>query len=387
MKTLRIGLVWHSHAAGNLGVGALSIGNLLLARAAAERVGLRPEFTLFGGRETGRAYIAGDDISVRTIDGRYMVSPGGYLADVRRQDVFLDIGAGDSFADIYTDKRFAYIMATKLIPLLAGKPLILSPQTVGPFSRQPHSSMAAWACRKARLVFVRDPLSLAVVKKLAPTARVTLAVDVAFAMPFERPVRVDGGPVRVGINVSGLLMSGGYKGDNDFKLGFDYTALTRALIAAFGAMPGVSVVLVPHVIAPNMPRDDDAAACDALQREFPHVERVANFASPIAAKSFISGLDFFVGARMHATIAAYSSGVPVVPISYSRKFEGLFGNLNYPWLVNARGTDTKDAIAFVLDAFDRRAVLAEDIARGNAIIAKGLEDYTAALAELFAEIA
>jgi polysaccharide pyruvyl transferase WcaK-like protein len=344
-------------------------------------------FTLFGGRETGTPYITGDDIEVRTIDGRYMASPAGYLADVRRQDIMLDIGAGDSFADIYTDKRFAYIMATKVVPLLAGKPLILSPQTVGPFSRQPHSRMAAWVCRKARLVLVRDPLSLAVVKKLAPSARVSLAVDVAFAMPFERPPRAADGPIRVGINVSGLLMSGGYKGDNDYKLGFDYPAVTRALITGFAAMPGVRVVLVPHVIAPNLPRDDDAAACDALHRAFPHVERVANFVSPIAAKSFISGLDFLVGARMHATIAAYSSGVPVVPISYSRKFEGLFGNLNYPWLVNARGVDTKAAIAFVLDAFERRAVLAQDIARGSAIISKGLDDYTAALAEQFAEFA
>lgn len=387
MKTLRIGLVWHSHAAGNLGVGALSVGNLSLARKAAERAGLRPYFTLFGGRETGKPYIAGDDIDVRTIDGRYMASPGGYLADIRRQDIILDIGAGDSFADIYTDKRFAYIMATKLIPLLAGKPLILSPQTVGPFSRQPHSRMAAWACRKARLVFVRDPLSLAVVKKLAPTARVSQVVDVAFAMPFERPPRVANGPIRVGINVSGLLMSGGYKGDDDYKLGFDYPALTRALITGFAAMPGVSVALVPHVIAPNLPRDDDAAACDALQREFPQVERVADFASPIAAKSYISGLDFLVGARMHATIAAYSSGVPVVPISYSRKFEGLFGNLNYPWLVNAKGIGTKAAIAFVFDAFEKRALLAEDIGRGKSIIETGLEDYTAALAAQFAEFA
>jgi polysaccharide pyruvyl transferase WcaK-like protein len=247
--------------------------------------------------------------------------------------------------------------------------------------------MAAWACRKARLVFVRDPLSLAVVKKLAPSANVSQVVDVAFAMPFERPPRAAGGPIRVGINVSGLLMSGGYKGDNDYKLGFDYPAVTRALITAFAAMPGVSVTLVPHVIAPNLPRDDDAAACDALQREFPIVERVADFTSPIAAKSFISGLDFLVGARMHATIAAYSSGVPVVPISYSRKFEGLFGNLNYPWLVNAKGIDTKAAVAFVLDAFEKRALLAEDIARGKSIIETGLEDYTAALAAQFAEFA
>ena len=384
MKTLRIGLLWHSAAAGNLGVGALSVGNIALARSAAERAGLRPEFTLFGGREPARPYITDPDTSLRVISGRYMATPGGYLADVRAHDIMLDIGAGDSFADIYTDKRFAYMMATKAIPIFAGKPLILSPQTIGPFTRQPHTRMAAWVCRKAALVFARDPLSLTVAKQLAPGADIRQVIDVAFALPFDRPPPRTGGPVRVGINVSGLLMSGGYSGSNDYGLGFDYPAMTRALIAAFLAMPDVEVSLIAHVNAPGMPRDDDGAAIDMLTREFPAVHRVPDFASPSAAKSFISGLDFLVGARMHATIAAYSAGVPVIPISYSRKFEGLYGGLRYPWVVNAKGMDTKAAVAFVLDAFDKRNAVAADIARGKPVIDAGLEDYTAALATLFA---
>ncbi len=387
MKTLRIGLLWHSAAAGNLGVGALSVGNIALARAAADRAGVRPEFTLFGGRETGPVYITDSDTQIRVIDGRYMTSPGGYLADVRHQDIMLDIGAGDSFADIYPDKRFAYMFATKAIALLAGKPLILSPQTIGPFSRQPHTRLAAWACTKAKLVFARDPLSMAVVRQMAPKANVSQVIDVAFMLPYDKPAPSAAGPLRVGINVSGLLMSGGYSGNNDYSLGFDYPAMTRALITAFLAMPGVEVLLVPHVNAPDLPRDDDGAAIDALVSAFPKAVRVPNFTSPSAAKSFIAGLDFLVGARMHATIAAYSAGVPVVPISYSRKFEGLYGGLRYPWVVNAKGMDTKTAVAFVLDAFEKRAVLATDIAKGKPVIEKGLEDYTAALASQFAAAA
>ena len=196
--------------------------------------------------------------------------------------------------------------------------------------------------------------------------------------------RSPGDPIRVGLNVSGLLMSGGYSGgSNDYGLGFDYPVMTRALIAAFTAMPGVVLSLVPHVIAPGMPRDNDGAACDALNREFPATERVADFASPSAAKSYIAGLDFLVGARMHATIAAYSAGVPVVPISYSRKFEGLYGGLRYPWVVNAKGMDTRAAIAFVLDAFERRIQVAADIANGKPVVEAGLEDYTAALVGQF----
>ncbi|MBC7504511.1 MAG: hypothetical protein H7267_02090 [Sandarakinorhabdus sp.] len=49
--------------------------------------------------------------------------------------------------------------------------------------------------------------------------------------------------------------------------------------------------------------------------------------------------------------------------------------------------DTRTAIAFVLDAFERRAQLAAAIAVGQPIIEAGLEDYTAALAAQFAAAA
>lgn len=387
MKTLRIGLLWHATAAGNLGVGALSVGNIALARAAAARAGVTPHFVIIGARETGTPYITGPDIEVRAITGRYMLSLSGYRADLAKLDILLDIGAGDSFADIYADKRFAYIVATKAMAIMAGRPLVLSPQTIGPFTRQPHTSIAGWLCKRAAVVFARDPMSMAVLRKLSPDANARQVIDVAFALPFDRPAPRTDGPVRIGINVSGLLMSGGYGSSNDYGLTIDYPALTRALITAFTAMPGIEVHLVPHVIAPGMPRDDDGAAADRLKAEFPQLVRHPDFTSPSAAKSFIAGLDFLVGARMHATIAAYSAGVPVIPISYSRKFEGLFGGLNYPWLVPAKGMTTATATNFILDAFARRAEVAQDIARGAPVISAGLEDYTAELTRQFSAAA
>ena len=47
-------------------------------------------------------------------------------------------------------------------------------------------------------------------------------------------------------------------------------------------------------------------------------------------------MDIFIGSRMHSTIAAFSSNVITIPISYSRKFEGLFNSLNYPFVINGR---------------------------------------------------
>lgn len=381
----KIGLLWHSVRSGNLGVGALSVGNIELARRAAARAGLTPHFTLIGPREPGPVYISGPDIEARDITGRYMISPGGFWADLGKLDYVLDIGGGDSFADIYPDKRFAYIMATKAMAIVRGIPMILSPQTIGPFSRQPHSRAAAWACTHSEAVFARDPLSMQALARLAPTARAYQSVDVAFALPYQRPVPLGGKP-RFGVNVSGLLFSGGHTGKNEFGVEVDYTALTRALVKTLLDRGDVEVDLFGHVNSP-MPRDDDGVAVAALAREFPAARQVPAFTSPSEAKSYISGLDFVVGARMHATIAAYSSGVPVVPISYSRKFEGLFGGLGYDWLVPVRGLSTDAALAYILEAYAQRGRLVADIARGNTIVDAGLETYVGVLADRFAAAA
>lgn len=386
MTQLRIGLSWHSASSGNLGVGALTLGNLALVRRAAARAGVMPAFTLFGPREQGHSYASAPDIAHRSITGRYMASPGGFLADVRQLDIMLDIGAGDSFTDIYANKRFAYLVATKLVPLALGVPLILSPQTIGPFTRQPHRAMAAALLARAAHVFTRDPLSLDLTRRLAPLARATQVIDVAFALPYTPPARQPGGPLRIGINVSGLLMSQQASG-RSFGLGHDYPALTRRLLARFTALPDAEVHLVPHVFAPHLPHDDDVRATSQLLAEFPTCHRSPDFASPSEAKSFIAGLDFLVGARMHATIAAFSAGVPVVPVSYSGKFEGLFAGLDYPWLVRARGMDTDAAEAMVMQACHDRAALKARITSAMPQVEASLERYVAALAALLVPMA
>ncbi len=385
MKTLHIGLLWHVARATNLGVGALTAGNLALARTALARAGVSGRFTIIGPRDPGPLSVPDQDLAHKDISGRYMINPSGFMADVRACDIMLDISGGDSFTDIYPDKRFAYMAATKILPILAGTPLVLSPQTIGPFSRQPHSAIAGWICRNARAVFTRDALSITAMATLAPGVAATQVVDVAFALPFTQRAKTPG-RVQIGLNVSGLLMNGGYAGGNQYGLGFDYADLTHRLIAALLARGDCDIHMVPHVIAPHIPTDDDAAAADALVARYPAIRRHADFTSASDAKSFISGLDFLVGARMHATIGAFSSGVPVVPVSYSRKFEGLFGALGYDWLVR-RDMTTDAALERILTALDQRDAMAADIAAARPLIDAGLEAYIQRMAAIFAEVA
>lgn len=379
-RQLHIGLLWHSDNNMNLGVGALTVGNIALVRRAAERAGIEPVFHMFQVADSGASYVTEGVAARHILNGRYMASPSGYWRDLGKLDLMLDIGAGDSFADIYPDKRFAYIIATKELCAWRGVPLVFSPQTIGPFSRQPHITLAAREMEKARAVFARDPMSFEAIGKMAPRADAKQAIDVAFALPFTPAAKGPG--VRAGVNVSGLLYSGGYGGKNDYGLTIDYRLFTERLIAGL-LERGATVELISHVTTP-LARDDDARAAEAVHKLLPETVVVPPFPSPSAAKSHISGLDFLVAGRMHASIAAWSSGVAVLPVSYSRKFEGLYKALDYPWLVPAKGLTTDEAVAKALDAFERRAELQADIGRGQQAVKDGLDSYVDYLAGLFA---
>ncbi len=387
LREVVIGLLWHSVNSGNLGVGALTVSNIALARQAAAAAGVRPKFRVLGFIDPGVPFYVNDpDVEAVKLNTKAML-PGGLLwRTLATTDCVLDIGGGDSFTDIYGGRRFGFLWLSKAMTLARRIPLLLSPQTIGPFTRQPQSTLAAFAMRYARLVVARDPASFEVAAEMAPRARLLQAVDVAFALPYEPRARTEE-TIEVGINVSGLLFNGGYSGANEFGMEVDYAAYSRRLIEALLAKPNVAVKLISHVNTDTRPEDDDGRVADRLAAEYPAVERVRNFTSPSDAKSYISGLNFLIAGRMHACIAAFSSGVPVVPVAYSRKFSGLFeGVLNYPHGVPVKGLSTDEALAHTLALFDDRAALHADIKRGSTKIAGLLDAYRGELATLFEDV-
>lgn len=384
---VNIGLLWHSASSGNLGVGALTLGNMAIVRAVAQELGLVPRFTLLSMRDGETGSITDQSVRIRTIDSRTMLSPGGFWRWVGDLDCVLDIGAGDSFAEIYGLKRFMFLWLSKWLTIRQGTPLLLSPQTIGPFTRTPYKQLAASVMRKATAVVSRDDMSLSVAQQMAPEANNLLSVDVAFVLPFESQVALRGGEkLRMGINVSGLLFHEAESGRNRFDLSYDYAAMTRQLITTLLGRKDIEVHLVPHATNKAMPDDDDGRCADRLAKEFPGVIRVPDFAGPSEAKSCISGLDFLVAGRMHACIAAYSAGTPVVPVAYSRKFGGLFGMLGYDWMVPTTGMSSQEAVDFVVGALDQRQQLVADIAGGMTQVERKLDVYRAALRQLFSEI-
>ena len=283
----------------------------------------------------------------------------------RRADVIFDIGQGDSFSDIYGLRRFAVIDRIHITARLLRKKYVLLPQTIGPFGNPSVKEKAARTLRKAHFVMCRDEESMEYAKSLCPSlSAVDTYTDVAFFLPYERQ-HFSEQFIHVGVNISALLLNGGYTGGNQFGLKADYRLLTERIIEMFLSMDNVCVHLIPHVLTSFPHVENDYWEMQKIVKRFGSGRLVLApfFFSPEEAKGYIAGMDFFIGSRMHSTIAAFSAGVPVVPMAYSRKFSGLFeSSLNYPFMIDLREKEADECLGFLADAFGRRSELKDMIA-------------------------
>lgn len=376
-KRVTIGLLWHSLTSNNLGVGALTESQIAICLAAGEQACVDVDFILFGTTGGSDYFPLGVPIRKGSTASIKQILFGNFtfLNELDQCDLVLDIGEGDSFTDIYGLKRFVAFFLSKLIVLAKRKTLILSPQTIGPFDYWFTRTLAAAIMKRCKRVYARDGQSMAYLESLGVSDNTAEAIDVAFRLPYRCPERESNEQVRIGINISGLLYAGGYTRNNQFSLTLDYRSLIRDLLNELTKDPGNQVWLIPHVATDLNPVEDDRVAIDAFAKEFPNVICAPSFKSPSDAKSFISGMDFMTGGRMHACIAAFSSGVPVVPLAYSRKFNGLFASLNYQWVADGKTMNNQEAFKLIMQGFRERDLLATQIKEGIKIAEKYLQNY------------
>ncbi|WP_321479826.1 polysaccharide pyruvyl transferase family protein [uncultured Bacteroides sp.] len=279
----------------------------------------------------------------------------------RSVDYMLDIGQGDSFADIYGVRRFNLIFKSHQIAHFLKKKFCILPQTIGPFKAPLIKKKANRSINQSDLVFVRDRQSFDYVLANTQQKNVFEITDVAFFMPF---VKKDFSKdfTHVGLNISALLWHGGYTKNNQFGLTVDYPILIKKIIDYFLTMDNVRVHLIPHVVNSEYSIENDYAVSFQISEEYnnPNIILAPLFLTPIIAKNYIAGMDFFMGARMHATIAAFSSEVPVYPMAYSRKFNGLFmDTLDYKYMGDMLTQSVDEIMHGIKKSFEQRTFLKE----------------------------
>ena len=237
---------------------------------------------------------------------------------------------GDGFSDIYGTPSFLRRMNQTFLLWKANVPLIMLPQTVGPFAEKTNYNLAIKIMRYAKEIYVRDGQFIPEFEKEG--LNYTLTKDISSFMQPE-PWDIEIVPNAVGLNISGLAYSNTFDGlEGQFDV---YPKLVDRIVNQFRDK-GCTVYLIPHSYNYIHPDDnDDMWACRETYNRLAEKSNVVLIDKDLTApqvKYIISKMTFFIGARMHANFAAIYTGVPVFGTAYSYKFEGAF---------NANGLDGK----------------------------------------------
>lgn len=151
--------------------------------------------------------------------------------------------------------------------------------------------------------------------------KVVYCPDPAFTLPADEsglPEGFESGNT-VGLNLSPMVQ--------------DYAASGESVLVAYEALiqhildtTGMKIALIPHVV---WDRSNDLVPLRRLYDAFRETGRVQLVGDMSAEKlkGVIANCRFFIGARTHATIAAYSTLIPTLVVGYSVKARGIARDL------------------------------------------------------------
>lgn len=170
------------------------------------------------------------------------------------------------------------------------------------------------------LITARESITLNALKNAGIT-NVEFFPDTAFSLECEETILPDNFEKgnTVGLNISPLVLN---KSENPELLMNNYRILIRHILKTTSS----SVALIPHV---SWKENDDSVPLKVLYDEFSDSNRVCLITDQSATKLkwIISNCNYFIGARTHATIAAYSSNIPTLVLGYSVKSRGIAKDL------------------------------------------------------------
>lgn len=332
---------------------------------------------LCGARSTKRLYLpeACARIRLATRLGGLWNPAAQYLL---KADAILDISSGDSFTDLHGPHRFRVVTYLKLVALENRKPLILLPQTYGPFSTTKSRRIAERILRATAMAWARDRRSYVTLRVLLGDAfdpdRHKCGVDVAFGLESQDPdaklarhirsiLDIEDHERPIGINVSGFIYHDPARARERYGLISDYRLLIRNLLVELVERSNGAVLLIPHVLTPPGHYESDTEACRLARESLPanmrdRVQLVPPDFNAAEMKWIISRCQWFCGTRMHSTIAGLSTGVPTAAIAYSLKTQGVFETCGLgEAVVDPRVDDTMTCVEKLLALFNRRSEL------------------------------
>lgn len=175
---------------------------------------------------------------------------------------------------------------------------------------------------KYSAILVREKISQSIFEKcITDQNKVYKVCDPAFHLKIEEtklPKGFQKGNT-LGINISPLVFKD-KNNENDIMYQNIYSLIDYTLNET-----DMSVCLIPHVynVKDNLQDIEVLRNIYSKYKDNARVSLIEEELSCTQIKYIISNCRFFIGSRTHATIAAYSTGVPCIAISYSVKSRGI----------------------------------------------------------------
>ena len=246
----------------------------------------------------------------------------------------LEIG-GDNYT---LDYGFpAHLIAMDRWLMRRKKPVVIWGASVGPFSENPgQERLIMDHLRSLKAIFVRESATYDYLARQHGLQNVYLYADPAFAMsplePSDEAVRALVAERPLAVNISPLLSA--YRGaKRTTPWGITSADLAPWIIEAADMVLSLQkeaelpILLLPHVGAKHVGIDDfsflNAVNRECMERGSSQISVVSGNLNARELKWLISHCRCLVAARTHATIAAFSTGVPTISLGYSRKALGI----------------------------------------------------------------
>ncbi len=259
---------------------------------------------------------------------------------------------------------FILVAYTMAYAILAGKPLYLLPQSIGPIRRERDRKLVRWVLNRARIVMVREPVSLEEIRRAGVTnPRCYLIPDLAFAFQSAsqeeaiRYLRAWGVDIETERPLLGVTVINWGSRTGDEALQSRYEESLIAAIRYYLTNFGGKVLFFPQVCSKALVNDDRLPARRIVERlgEDPRVVLVEESLSPETLKAIYGLMDIFVGTRMHSNIFALSNGVPVIAIAYLHKTHGIMQMLGLDrWVINIQEVTPEVLITKIVDLWRER---------------------------------
>ncbi len=261
---------------------------------------------------------------------------------------------------------FLLALFTIFYAWLAGKPVYMLPQTLGPIRRRRERLLTKAVLTRVRLVMIRDPISAEVWKTWnVRGVPWSLVPDLAFAWPGTQDTQearallaeygLDSGSDRPRLGVT-LIHWGAQS--RTFARQSVYEEAIEAAIRDFVTSCAGCAVLFAQVQGPTRAEDDRVPARRVLANLADLSNRVVlvdRWVPPHVLRAAYSQMDLFLGTRLHSNIFALTEGVPVIAIGYQYKTRGVMRLLGLePWVLDIEQVNSETLVHLLRAAWAER---------------------------------